>query len=161
MAKIKKEFLKKTLLILSTLILISAFVIQYIFSYQPCNLCLIERIPYALTIIILILNFLFKKDQMFYCILLLLIFAFSIIISFYHLGIEQGFFKESTSCVSQNTDLILKEDILNSFLELKVSCKDVAFSFLNLSLTTYNMIVSILMFFITIKIYLIINDTKK
>ena len=47
---------------------------------------------HALTIIILILNYLFKKDQIFYYILLLLIFAFSIIISFYHLGIEQGFF---------------------------------------------------------------------
>ena len=160
MRNFKKEIYLKVLLILSILILISTYFIQYILGYQPCKLCIIERIPYALVIIIIILNYNFKKDQIFYNILLLLVFAFSILISIYHLGIEQGFIIESSVCASTNVDLITKEDILNSLPELKISCKDVTFRILNLSLTTYNIFFSLLMFLISLKIYLINNGIK-
>ena len=156
----KKNYLS-ILLILSVLTLTSAFIIEYIFGYQPCNLCLIERIPYGLSIIILLLNFLFKKDQIFYSVLLMLVFSFSIIISFYHFGIEQGFIDESTICVSENLNLLTKEEVLNSLKELSISCKDVAFKIFGLSLTTYNMFISMLMFLISVKIYSLSNDIKK
>jgi disulfide bond formation protein DsbB len=161
MFNFKKENYLQLLFILNFVILSTAYFIQYIFGYQPCKLCIIERIPYSLAIIILILNYKFKKDQVFYSVLLLLIFAFSFLISLYHFSIEQGFINESTVCASKNLDLITKEDILNSFQKLQISCKDVAFRIFDLSLTTYNMIISILMFFISTKIYLINNDTKK
>ena len=125
-----------------------------------CNLCIIERVPYALAIIILIFNHYFKKDQIFYTVLLLLVFAFSFLISVYHFGIEQGFIEESTVCASTNVDLIEKEDILDSLTEIRISCKDVAFRILNLSLTTYNIFISLLMFFISAKIYLNNNGNK-
>ena len=147
----KKSYLQ-ILFFLSFLILISALTIQYILGYQPCNLCIIERIPYGLAIIILILNHLFKKDQLFYTILLILVFSFSIIISVYHFGIEQGFIEESTVCASQNIDLMTKEQILNSLKELNISCKNVAFRIFGLSLTTYNLFASILMLIMSLKI---------
>ena len=160
MVNLKKNYLQ-ILFILSITILTTAYVIQYIFGYQPCNLCIIERIPYALAIIILILNYKFKKDQVFYSVLLLLVFSFSFLISLYHLGIEQGFVDESNICRSNSVDLITKEEILKFLQKIKVSCKDVAFKIFDLSLTTYNIIISILMFLISVKIYLINNDTKK
>jgi disulfide bond formation protein DsbB len=92
---------------------------------------------------------------------LLQIFAFSILISLYHLGIEQGLVKESSVCISDNTNLITKENILNSLKEFKVSCKDVTFRFFNLSLTTYNMFLSIIMFLIALKVYLIKRYEEK
>ena len=156
----KKNYLS-ILLILSVLTLTTAFIIEYIFGYQPCNLCLIERIPYGLSIIILLLNFLFKKDQIFYSVLLMLVFLFSTLISIYHFGIEQGFIAESMVCLSENLDLITKEDILNSLQELRISCKDVAFKIFGLSLTTYNIFISLFMFLLSTKIYLLSNDTKK
>ena len=119
------------------------------------NLCIIERIPYGLAIIILTLNYIFKKDQIFYNILLILVFSFSIIISVYHFGIEQGFIEESAVCASKNIDLMTKEQVLNSLKELNISCKDVAFRIFGLSLTTYNIFVSIFMFVISIKILLL------
>ena len=149
------------LFILSILILGSALIIEYIFGYQPCNLCKIERIPYLLSIIILITNYLFKGNQTFYAILLILIFLFSIIISFYHLGIEQGFINESTVCETKSFNLLTKEDILNSLKELNISCKNVALKILGLSLTTYNMLISILMLLLSIKIYTFGNGIKK
>ena len=154
MINLRKKNYLQILLILSFLILTSALIIEYVFGYQPCNLCLIERIPYGLSIIILLLNFLFKKDQIFYSVLLMLIFSFSTIISIYHLGIEQGLLVESSICTSQNLDLITKEQILNSLKELNISCKNVAFKIFGLSLTTYNIVISILITINALKIYL-------
>ena len=161
MVNLKKENYLQIIFALNILILGSALIIEYIFGYQPCYLCKIERIPYGLSIIILILNYFFNKDQIFYSVLLMLIFSFSIIISFYHFSIEQGLLEESTICRSQNLDLLTKEEILSSLNKLSISCKDVAFKIFGFSLTTYNMIISILMFILSTKIYLISNDIEK
>ena len=161
MANLEKENYLKIILILSILVLTITFIIQYFFGYMPCNLCKIERIPYGLSIIVLIANFSFKGKQIFYSVLLILIFSFSIIISFYHLGIEQGFIEESAVCASENLNLLTKEEILNSLNELSISCKDVAFKIFGFSLTTYNIFISIIMFVLSTKIYLISNDIKK
>ncbi len=161
MIKLKKKNYYQILLILSILILISAFVIEFIFGYQPCNLCIIERFPYMIAIAIILLTYIFKKNIIFYNILLVLVFLFSILISVYHFGIEQGMIEESMVCKSKSLDLITKEDILNSLQDLRISCKDVAFRIFGLSLTTYNIIISIIMLLLSIKVYLINNDIKK
>ena len=163
MFSLTKQHYLQILFALSCLILLSALIVEYVLGYQPCNLCIIERIPYGLAIIILILNHLFKKDQLFYTILLILVFSFSIIISVYHFAIEQGFIEESTVCASQNIDLMTKEQILNSLKELNISCKNVAFRIFGLSLTTYNLFASILMLIMSLKILSLNNnhDIKK
>ncbi|MDB9746697.1 disulfide bond formation protein B [Candidatus Pelagibacter sp.] len=161
MANLKKKNYLHFLFILSFTILASAYAIEYILGYQPCNLCLIERIPYALSIIILILNFKFKNDQIFFSVLLLLVFSFSFLISLYHLGIEQDLIVETSVCGYNGVDLITKEKVLESLQEIRISCKDVTFKIFGLSLTTYNMLISILMFLTSVKIYLINNDIKK
>ena len=161
MANLKKETYLKILFILSFTILITAYSIQYLLGYQPCSLCIIERIPYFLTIIIIILNYKFKKDQIFYSILLLLVFGFSFLVSIYHFGIEQGFIDETIVCGTKNAGFITKDEILKSLQEINISCKDVTFKIFNLSLTMYNMMVSILMFLISMKVYFINNGNKK
>ena len=161
MDNFKKENYLQILFIISIIAFSVAYIIQYILDYQPCNLCLIERIPYGIAIIILVLNYNFRKDQLFYSILLIQNFSFLFLISLYHLGIEQGIIEESTVCVSKNLDLITKEDILNSLQELKISCKDVAFKIFGLSLTTYNILISLFMLLLSIKIFLLNYDIKK
>ena len=149
------------LLILSIIILTSAFVIEYGFGFRPCNLCIIERIPYAIAIVILFLNYIFKENQVFFSILLILVFSFSVLISVYHFSIEQGFIDESAICKSENLNLITKEDILKSLKEFRINCEDVAFKIFGFSLTTYNIMISIIMFLLSTKIYLLNNDIKK
>ena len=161
MDNFKKENYLQILFILSIFALVVAYIIQYILNYQPCNLCLIERIPYGIAIIILVLNYIFKQDQLFYSILLMLTFLFLFLISLYHFGIEQGIIEESAVCTSKNLDLITKEDILNSLQELRISCKDVAFKIFGLSLTTYNILISLCMLAISFKIYLLNYGIKK
>jgi disulfide bond formation protein DsbB len=133
--------------------ILSAFFIEYILGHQPCNLCLMQRIPYILSIILISLNFFSKKNEKFIIILLTLVFSFSLIISFYHFGIERGFFEESSVCGLKNTsDIISKEEILKQLQVKNISCKDVTFKIFGLSLTTFNMIISLFLLIILTKI---------
>ena len=157
----KKEKYLQILFVLSFVVLGVALIIEYVLGYQPCNLCKIERIPYMLSILVIIVNYFFRKDQNFYSVLLMLIFSFSTIISVYHFSIEQGFIDESSVCVSENLELLTKEEVLNSLKKLSVSCKDLAFKIFGLSLTTYNIFMSIFMFLLSKKIYLIGDGVKK
>ena len=120
MTNLKKESYLQILFILSIVVLTSALIIEYGLGYKPCNLCIIERIPYIFAIIILVLNYNFKKNQVFFSVLLILIFSFSILISIYHLSIEQGLVEESAVCAAKNLNLTTKEEILKSLVEPRV-----------------------------------------
>ena len=152
----------KIILFISLLSIISAFFIEHILGHQPCNLCLIQRIPYGLSIILIILNFLIKKNTHFIILLLILVFSFSFIISFYHFGIEQSFFEESAICgVKDASNLISKENILNQLQNKIVSCRDVTFKIFGFSLTTINIILSFVLIIILSKIYKNYEKFKK
>ena len=152
----------KIIFSISLISLISAFFIEYALGYQPCNLCLIQRIPYGLSIILIILNYLQRKNEVFFILLLILIFSFSLIISFYHFGIEQGFFEESTVCgIKNSSDIISKEELLKQLQEKTVSCKDVTFRIFGFSLTTFNIIISLILVVLLINIFKNYEKFKK
>ena len=154
MLNFKVETYLKLILLVSLISIISAYFLEYILGYQPCNLCLIERIPYVLSIILIITNLILKRNEKIFILLLMLIFVFSFLISFYHFGIEQGFFKESTVCGLKNvSDLISKEEIIKQLNEKTISCKDVTFKVFGISLTSINIIISIFIIIILIKIF--------
>ena len=154
MLQIKNKTLFNSILWFSIFALFAAYFIQYVLGHLPCNLCLIERIPYILSIIIIILSFIFKKYEKISLAFLCIIFISATLISFYHFGIEQGFIKESVVCdlISQNNNLTT-EDILNELKEKTISCKDVTFKILGLSLVTINTIISLILSFILTKIF--------
>ena len=154
MFNLRAEFYLKIILLFSLIALISAFFIEYALGHQPCNLCLIERIPYGLSIMIIMAIFLIRKNQKFLVMLLILTFIFSFAISFYHFGIEQGFFQESSVCgVKSLTEIITKEDLLKQLSEKTISCKDVTFRIFGLSLTSINVVISILFIITLLKIF--------
>ena len=154
MFNFKAELYLKIIFLFSFIALISAFFIEHALGHQPCNLCLIERIPYGLSIIIIMVAFLTKKNQKFLILLLILTFIFSFAISFYHYGIEQGFFQESSVCIGNNlTESITKEDLLKQLSEKTINCKDVTFRIFGLSLTSINIIISLFFIIMLFKIY--------
>ena len=154
MYNFKIETYLKIIFLISLISIISAYFIEYILEHQPCSLCLIERIPYGLSIILIISNYVFRKNEQFIILLLILIFAFSFIISFYHFGIEQGFFEESAVCGIKNaSDIISKEELLKQLQVKTVSCKDVTFRIFGFSLTTFNIIVSLFLLILLTKIF--------
>ena len=152
----------KIIFLISLISILVAYFIEYILGYQPCNLCLIERIPYGLALILIIFNYVFNKNEYFFILLLVLIFVFSFIISFYHLGIEQGFFEESAVCGLKNSsEIISKEELLKQLQVKNVSCKDVTFRIFGFSLTTINIIISLFIIFILSKIFINYEKFKK
>ena len=161
MDKLNKNNTLLLVFFISIIALISAYFIEYILGHQPCNLCLIERIPYALSIIIIFLIYKFKQFEKILIILLILVFVFSFIVSIYHFGIEQGYIKESLVCDLQNGPKILSKDELLKELQKKtVSCKDVTFKLFGLSLTTFNIFISLLITGILAKNFLNYEKNK-
>ena len=154
MVKDRRQLLIKIIFLVSTVALLSAFFIEYILGHQPCNLCIFERIPYLLAIIIILFNFKFNQFEKFFILLLVIVFLFGAILSLYHLGIEQGFIQESLVCdLKSGSNLLSKEEILKQLQEKNVSCKDVTFKIFGLSLTSYNILISLLISISAGKIY--------
>ena len=150
-----KSLLLNLILFVSFVALISAFFIEYVLGHQPCNLCILERIPYVVAIAIILLNYKFSQFEKLFLVLLIIVFLTATILSVYHFGIEQGFIEESLVCDLKNSSGVTsKEEILKQLQEQKVSCKDVTFKIFGLSLTTYNIVISILITINTLKIYL-------
>ena len=144
----------KLILFISLVSIISAYYIEYVLGHKPCNLCLIERIPYGLSIFVIIMNFFLKKDQKFLILLLILIFIFSFTISVYHYGIEQGFFQESALCGLKNSaEIITKEELLEHLSKNTISCKDVTFRIFGLSLSTINIGLNLFLIILSIKTF--------
>ena len=162
MHKFKIQTYLKIIFLISLISIIFAYFIEYILGHQPCNLCLIERIPYGLTMFLIILNYISRIDEKFIILLLSLTFAFSLIISFYHFGIEQGFFEESMVCKMKNTsNIISKEELLKQLQVKAVSCKDVTFRIFGFSLTTFNIVISLILVILLLKIFKSYEKLKK
>jgi len=161
MSTIKNQKLLIFILIFSIFALIVAYFIEYVLGHQPCNLCLIERIPYVLAIIIILSCLFFKKFEKISLAILSFIFFLAIILSFYHFGIEQGFIEESLVCdLGIGRDILTKEALLDQLKEKTISCKDVTFKIFGLSLSTINIIISLLLSLITIKLFLNYEKNK-
>ena len=154
MVEINKTITLKLIFLISTIALGSAFFIEYILGHQPCNLCILERIPYLLALIIILLNYKFIHFEKYFLLTLTLTFLVATALSLYHFGIEQGLIKESLVCgLNNDTNLLTKEDILKQLRQKNVSCQDVTFKIFGFSLTSYNILISLIISISTAKIY--------
>jgi disulfide bond formation protein DsbB len=161
MNQLKNKTTLSLILVFSIFSLGVAYFVQYILEHKPCNLCLIERLPYIASIIIILLVLILKKFEKFIIFLLTLTFISATLISFYHFGIEQGFFKESLVCDSNNEiSNLTKESLLKELQKKTISCKDVSFTFLGLSLAAINTIISLVLSVITSKLFLKYEKNK-
>ena len=141
-----------TILLVSLFAISSALFVEYVFSIQPCKLCLYQRIPYIFSIIVCFFGFFFPKNKIFIY-FLIIAFISSILISGYHMGIENNIFNEFSGCTNNNLNTIDKAELLQSLNNLLPNCKDVNFKILGLSLATINFLLSIVLFIIIMKYF--------
>ena len=135
--------------------LISALIIQYWLGHEPCKLCLYERIPYFLSMLLIIKILFIKKYEKITLLILFLVFMSSAVLAFYHFGIEQGFFSESLACTSGDLSKTLsKEELLQQLKLNSISCKDVSFRMLGLSLAAINTIFSLILSVIFMRMFM-------
>ena len=158
--KINKKFLY-IILIFIFLVLISAYIIEYKLGHKPCKLCIYERVPYFLSILLIVEILFFKKHEKITLLILSLIFISSFGLSVYHVGIEQGIFLESLVCEGKNLEETLsKEQLLDQLKQNAVSCKDVSFKILGLSLASINSIFSLILSVIFMRLFLNYGKNK-
>lgn len=152
--QINKKFLF-ILLIFISFILVSAFIIEHKLDHQPCKLCLYERIPYFLSVLLIIKIFFIRIYERETLLILSLVFIISTCLAFYHLGIEQDFFKESLACTAENlSENITKEELLEQLNQNIISCKDVSFRIFGFSLAAINTIFSLILSVIFTKLFM-------
>ena len=145
---INKKFYFLGIFLISLLSLIIALYIEYVMGIKPCKLCLYQRIPYLISLFISFLGYMYNKRSL-WIYLSLLVFFLSIIISGYHVGIENGIFEELKVC-KNNLDILSKEDLLNSLKNQNIPCKEVPIKLFGLSLATINLILSLTVVVVTI-----------
>ena len=161
MLRIKYKTTLNLILIFSIFSIIAAYFIQYVLGHQPCNLCLLQRIPYISVIIVISLCLLLKKFEKISFITLSSIFFIATLLSLYHFGIEQGFIEESLVCNLNNAEkIITAEELLEELKEKPISCKNVTFRIFGISLATINTIISLTLSVITLKAYLNYEKNK-
>ncbi len=145
---INKKFYFLGIFLISLLSLIIALYIEYVMGIKPCRLCLYQRIPYLISLFISFLGYIYIKRPL-WIYLSLLVFFLSVIISGYHVGIENGIFEELKVC-KNNLDILSKEDLLNSLKNQNIPCKEVPIKLFGLSLATINLILSLTVVVVTI-----------
>ena len=146
------------ILLVSFFAISSALFVEHVFSIQPCKLCLYQRIPYIFSIIVCFFGFFFSKNKI-WIYFLIIVFISSILISGYHMGIENNIFNEFSGCTNNNLNTIDKAELLQSLNNLLPNCKDVNFKILGLSLATINFLLSIVLFVIIMKYF--INEKNR
>ena len=149
-----KKFLF-SILVFASLVLVSAFIIEHQLGHEPCKLCLYERIPYFLSMLLIIKILFIKKYERITLLILFLVFISSAALAFYHFGIEEGFFSESLACTTGDLSKTLsKEELLEQLKQNSISCKDVSFRILGLSLAAINTIFSLVLSVIFIRLFM-------
>ena len=138
------------ILFISIFSISSALYIEYAMSIPACKLCLYQRVPYIISIILCFFGYFFSKNSM-WIYLLVLTFLSSFVISGYHVGIENNIFMEFSGCKNENINTTDKAELLQSLNNFLPSCKEVNFKIFGLSLATINFILSIALTSITIK----------
>ena len=146
------KFFYLLILLVCILILFTAYYIEYGLNEDPCKLCIYQRIPYFAGIFFSLLGLIYRNKIVFLY-LVILTFIISFILSGYHVGIENEIFQEFSGCTSNNTDLIIKEEILDSLNKLSLSCKNVNFKLFGLSLATLNLFTSFFIIIFSLIIY--------
>ena len=143
------------ILAIISLMIISALIIQYWLGHEPCKLCLYERIPYFLSMLLIIKILFIKKYEKITFLILSLVFIGSAALAFYHFGIEQGFFSESLACTTGDlSKTFSKEELLQQLKQNSIGCKDVSFRMLGLSLAAINTIFSLILSVIFAKLFI-------
>jgi disulfide bond formation protein DsbB len=133
------------LLASSSLALCLAYISQYIFNYQPCILCLYQRIPFFIIVFLSAIGLaIYRKIKIAKIIFLfcLAMLFFNAIIAFYHSGVEYKIFKGFSGCNAQDLSSVKNIEELRKIIEKtnSVKCDEPQLFVLGLSMAEWNFI---------------------
>ena len=126
--------------------LASAYTAEYGFGLEPCILCLYQRIPFAIAIVLAATGLIRPGLATPVMGVLVLVFAFEAGLAFYHVGVEQHWWVAATGCASDATLAASPAQLLSSIQTAPPKpCDEVDWTFLGISMATYNVVFSALL----------------
>jgi disulfide bond formation protein DsbB len=132
----------------SAIVLGTAFLSQYWGGLAPCELCLLQRWPWAVAIVISLVAVLVgdRPALPWVALLLGLTFAASVVFAFYHFGVEQHWFAGPTACTASSTGAMTLEDMKRQIMgTAPVLCDRPAWTLFGVSLAGFNLLASLIM----------------
>lgn len=138
------------LFLISLISISAALIAEYLFSLQPCELCLKQRHPYYFIIGLIIINFIIPISKRIYgFILIQLSSLYGLFYAVWHVGVESNFLEGPSGCSSglnfSSNTADLKEQILSKQV---ISCDEVVWSLFGLSAASINTIILLVIFII-------------
>ena len=129
--------------LLSAGLLSVAFAFEYFGGLTPCKLCIWQRVPHGLIILVTLLGLVLSRTGHVLLIIALLALT-NAGISFYHVGVEQALWAGPTSCSGTLNNNLSSGALLDQLLATPVArCDDVAWSFLGVSMAGWNLLFSL------------------
>jgi len=151
--KISVRFLILASVVFSLLALSGAFVGQYVFLLHPCELCIYQRIPYTLILVVSLPSYFFIKSQksLYYiAVFCSLLFLVDSGIAAYHTGVEYGFFQAPSTCSGGGSEGQSLEEMRAAIMNAPlVSCAQAMAYIFGLSMAAWNMLAAFLAFIVS------------
>ncbi len=135
---IPSQYVALGIVFMSVFALIGAFTAQYGFNLRPCELCLYQRVPFALTIFLGLLAAFWPKGRLPLIAVSGLAYTVNSAIAFFHSGVERKWWVGLTGCTTPDMSGSI-EDLMKRIQETDVvRCDEIPWSFLGLSMANYN-----------------------
>ena len=131
--------------VISLAVLAFVFYTQFFLGLRPCKLCVWQRWPHILAVIIGLFILFKTRYQVFACYIVLFSISTGLIISIFHYGVELRLWLGPESCSGiTNFEKLSPEEFLKNLLETPiVRCDEISWSFLDISMAGWNAIISI------------------
>ena len=141
--------------LLSIFTLISAVYIEYVLGAKACKLCLYQRYLWLFLLLVCILNIKKSNKSKYFEIIITITLCAIITLSFYHSGIEFGFFNNIISCISENNETANSIEELDFLIRntKNMDCAFPKFKIFNLSLSNLSFLFSTSLLLLCLKKY--------
>ena len=145
----KSFFFINTVLFLSIFSLLFVFILQYEYGILPCKICIWQRWPHIFNIFIALIIISSSSIPNYIMVLGIINMFLAFILALYHYGLEQNLWDNVFSCSGEiKFNGLSTEEILKNLNNTPIkTCEIEAWNFLNLSLTGWNMILTIFISF--------------
>jgi disulfide bond formation protein DsbB len=140
----------------SAAVLGSALLSQYWGGLAPCELCLLQRWPWAAAIVISLIAIIAGNRAVLPWVALLLaaVFAVGSALAFYHVGVEKHWFAGPNACTGTATAADTVEALKARILgQMPVRCDEPAWSLWGISLAGWNLLASLVMGSLCLAVY--------
>jgi len=126
--------------------LCAAWIAQYVFDLAPCDLCIMQRWPYAVLILFSVVAYVVRESRMPYILTMLgmaVSYAVGTGVAAFHTGVERHWWTYNSDCTTNVTSAESLDGLRAAILSAPaVRCDEIPWSFLGLSFANYNALFS-------------------